>query len=251
MPELNPQGDSNGAQPPVAPIVTEPVITAPVIIEPAIVEPVQPIEQIDETINKLVENPEFVDKLISNPKFAEKFYSQAGDGVKTMIDNQIKKAEIDIQEASQITPVKTEVVPVVTAPTPAPAKVETQQSLETPKEADEVAVLTARLEELEGSKLEESIRNIPEIRELSQLDQNEANRFIGRAKEIAIANKLKSNEVSRIFAEGSNIAKDVNNQLFSLQGDGVNKPINKPIINETVPPVDKKANMLNAFFSNE
>ena len=235
MTELSPQGDSNGTQPPVEPVVTEPVI-----IEPAIVEPVQPIEPIDETINKLVDNPEFVEKLVSNPKFAEKFYSQAGDGVKTMIENQIKKAEKDLQEASQITPVKPEVVPVETVPTPAPAKVETQPSLET-KEADEVAVLTARLEELEGSKLEESIRNIPEIRELSQLDQNEANRFIGRAKQIAIANKLKSNEVSRIFAEGSNIAKDVNNQLFSLQGGGVNKPVNKPIINETVTKVDKKA----------
>ena len=240
MQELNPQGDSiqEGTQQPVQqPVQPEPV-------QEPIVEPAQTIEQ----------QPSFDENDLSQ-KVLDKVYPQIGDGVKTIMENQMEdrlnKFEERILEklgsVSQVNPGK-----IVEEATP--AKVETHTDLEPPKETvnnDELEALKAKVAQMESGSVENAIRNIPKIKELSSLNKTEAERFIGRAKAIAQANNISSSEVSRIFAEGSDIARDVNNQIVVLsQGhtNMVNKPINKPINTEITPKPDKNA-LINAFMA--
>lgn len=242
MSELNPtQGDSNqeGAQQPVhthQPVPQEPV-------EEPIVEPAQPIEQPAESE---------VDKVLNNQEFVDKFFAKFGDGVKTVIDNQVQKRVEETLENVNVSSQENPGKPVEEA---APEKVKPQTDLEKPKEQtsnNELEVLKEKVAQMESGSVENAIRNIPEIKQLSEYDSSEAERFIGRAKNIATANNISASEVSRIFAEGSDIKKDVSNQLAILtQGNTnlVNKPINKPLNIDTTPKPDKKAEIIKAFMS--
>ncbi len=231
MPELNPNtGDSNqeGNQ---QPTVQEPVIQEPV--KNKIVEPAQAIEQ----------KPEFdLDDL--SQKLMDKIFPQIGDGVKTIVENQVSKsvesALKNINTGSQVnlenTVQKTE-----------PVMVKTHTDLEKLKEPvvnNDLDAMKARIAELEAGDVENAIRSIPVIKQLSEISKTDSERFIARAKAIANANNIRSSEVSRIFEEGQDIARDVNNQIVILsQGNTnvVNKPINKPINTDTTPKPNKWA----------
>lgn len=239
MEELNPNGDSQEVVTPVVEEVETPVVeTKP---EEPIVEPLKEVEEV--VVQPTAD--ESVDKLFQDKKFVDSFFSRVGDGMKTIVDKQVESAVTDALKDARETPGKTE-------EKSAPAKVETHKELEQIKEPvnDEVTQLKSRLAELEGDKLEKSIRDIPQIKQLIEVNPQEANRFVTRAKSIADANGLNPSEVSRIFAEGSDIAKDVNNQLLSLsKGTDINKPVNK-IINQptTQPKTNRGSDMAKYFY---
>ena len=242
MKELNPtQGDSTETQ------VQEPVSVPEQLVPEPLIEPA--IEEAKPTENTVEQS---VDKLFEDKKFVDSFFARVGDGVKSIVDKQVGPA---VEEAIQSKKEDSQETGGKTVEQTAPAKVETHtNSLEQTKESDDLEKeeLRARLRQLEVGELEKSIRNIPEIKQLSELDSQETERFVARAKAIAEANKLGTSEVSRIFNEESEIAKDVNNQLFVLNKNTtntINKPINKPTTKTPTQQIDKRAAIADFFYN--
>lgn len=178
------------------------------------------------------------DKLFEDQKFMDAFYSRVGDGVKTIVENQIERAFEKVQPDSQV---QNDVKPV--QPAPEVSKVQ-NDVLDKPKESDELAAYEDRLRKLEERELDISIRNIPQIKELMQLNPGEAERFIQRAVSIARSNNVQGNEINRVFFDGSSILKDLTNQLYisKNQTEEVQQPNNKPNNEPVVNPQQKKTN---------
>lgn len=178
------------------------------------------------------------DKLFEDQKFMDAFYSRVGDGVKTIVENQIERAFEKVQPDSQV---QNDVKPVQSAPEI--SKVQ-NDVLDKPKESDELTAYEDRLRKLEERELDISIRNIPQIKELMQLNPGEAERFIQRAVSIARSNNVQGNEINRVFFDGSSILKDLTNQLYisKNQTEEVQQPNNKPNNEPVVNPQQKKTN---------
>jgi hypothetical protein len=188
-----------------------------------------------------------VDKLFEDKKFVDTFFSRVGDGVAKIVDKRVEAAVSQLEpqqpDPSQQTPANS------TEPTAVePAKVPTQQGVENPKEGmdDELAMLKAKVSELEGSNLTESVRNLEEVKQLSQASPEDAERFVQRIANAARANNVSPSEV---LVEGSSIKKDIDNQMAVLgtAQPVLNKPNKEPIVPNSEPKKDKWAEINAAF----
>ena len=216
MPELNPEQGAQGDSPIVEP--AEPVG------QPQQAEPTEEEQKIDASVDKLFEDKKFVDT----------FFSRVGDGVSKIVDKRVDEAmsqlEIPTTEPSHVKPGNP------AEPTNAePAKATTQNGVENPKdgEVDELAMLKAKVSELEGSSLNESINKLEVVQQLAQVSPTDAQRFVQRIANTAKANNIVPSEVATLVAEGTGIGTDIKNQLFVLNGTQqpvLNKPNKEPIV---------------------
>jgi translation initiation factor 2 beta subunit (eIF-2beta)/eIF-5 len=227
MAELNqePQAQGNSIQEPAEPVV-----------EPT-VEPAEGDKDLEASVDKLFEDKKFVDT----------FFSRVGDGVAKIVDKRVEAAmsqlETNQPEPSQQPPVNP-VEPAAAEPAMAP----TQQGVENLKDGqdDELAKLKAKVSELEGSNLNESIKNLEEIKQLNQASPEDAERFIQRIAATAQANNVSPSEV---LSDGSSIQRDIQNQLAVLNGTQpvLNKPNKEPIVADSAQKKDKWAEINAAF----
>ncbi len=221
-----------------SPIVepAEPVVTPPAA------EPTEEEQKIEASVDKLFEDKKFVDT----------FFSRVGDGVSKIVDKRVSDAmsQLEPQQPapSHVTP-GNPVEPVA----PEPAKVPTQTVVENPKEEqdDELATLKAKVSELEGTSLSESVRNLDVIQQLSQLNAEDATRFAQRITNTAQANNISPTDVGTLVAEGTGISRDIQNQLTVLKSATQhvpNIPNKAPLVPAAAPPESDKWAKINAAF---
>lgn len=231
MDELNqPAVAGDSQQQPVPINVQEPVVT-PQIVEPGAQLQQQP--QLTEQVDKLFESKEFVDT----------FFSRVGDGVAKIVEKQVdKRISETLTQQPPVQPSHNNQPNTAVQQPAEPAMAPTGTGVEPQKDGaqDEIVLLKQKIAAIEGEKLLDSIRRIPQIKELAELAPVEAERFVSRAMNIAQANGLTPDKVGIIFSEGSDIQKDITNQTFSLSNNRrANIPTKNPII-PTQPQTDNK-----------
>lgn len=179
-------------------------------------------------------NQELVEKLksaiLSDKKFKSDFYSNVGDSVKTILENQIMKVVEPAQYDSQSNHTKIE------QSTPAMVGSDGLEKEKAPVENNEVAMLQKEVAQLRNANLDTAIRNYPLIQRISSLNNLDAERFVQRAKNIALNNNIQPNQINLVFSENSEIVRDVQNQIFVLSNrTDINIPNNKPVTEAPTP----------------